>query len=404
MRVGLIMQGGAAWAGGAEYIRNLVLALGRLPAEERAQFELCLLSGQPLEGTLAAQLQPHLDRSCVLAADPAAPPLRQRARWRIDQHLRGRPNTRFAEVVARAQLDFLYPLTYDNQYNIGVALPIRRALGPCRWAGWIPDFQHRFMPQLFPLRELAKRDAGIATLVDDARTIALSSASAAADYRRFYPQAKARAEVLQFYTCPDAAWFEGDPVAVQKRFHLPERFLLVSNQFWQHKNHGIIFEALALLRQRGIRPEVVCTGHPYDFRDKDYFNSLLRQMHERGVASQIHVMGLIARVEQVQLMRRCIAVMQPSLFEGWSTVVEDARCLGKPVLMSDFPVHLEQNPRGGYFYPRHSAEALADALAEFWDRYSPGPHLHDEAEACAETAAATLGYARQFLHLARNAP
>ncbi len=404
LRIAIAMQGGTAWIGGTEYVKNLILACGRLPEEERADVELGLISSQPLDAGLAAQLAPHLQRQHVLARDLPAATLPSRVRWLIDRRLRGRPNARFGEFVAAQRFDFIYPLTYDNQYNIEVTLPIGEAFGACRWAGWIPDFQHRFMPQLFNAREIAKRDSGIAALVADAKTIVFSSESAAGDYRRFYPQAKAAAPVLRFYTLPNTAWLEGDPLAVQRQFHLPDRFFMASNQFWQHKNHGLLFRALGILRERGIRPEVVCTGHPYDFRDKDYFNSLLRQLHEEGVAGQVHVLGLIARAEQMQLMRRAVAVVQPSLFEGWSTVVEDARSLGKRIVMSDIDVHREQHPQGGAYYSRESTEGLAAILAEWWEQLTPGPDLEVEARALEEGTRAALNYARQFLQIARTAP
>jgi hypothetical protein len=51
--------------------------------------------------------------------------------------------------------------------------------------------------------------------------------------------------------------------------------------------------------------------------------------------------GLIERKEQIQLLRRCVAVVQPSLFEGWSTIIEDARIFGK---RTDVDIPQEQNP------------------------------------------------------------
>jgi glycosyltransferase involved in cell wall biosynthesis len=404
LRIAISMQGGTGWIGGTEYVKNLILACGRLPEEERADVELGLISSQPVEAGLSAQLAPHLERQYVLARDLAKATLPRRVRWLVDRRVLGRPNSRFGQFLAAQRFDFIYPLTYDNQYNIDVSLPIGDAFGACRWAGWIPDFQHRFMPQLFNPKEIAKRDAGIGALVADAKTIVFSSESAAGDYRRFYPQAKADARVLRFYTLPNTAWFEGDPIAVQHHFNLPDRFFMVSNQFWQHKNHGLLFRALGILRERGIRPEVVCTGHPYDFRDKEYFNSLLRLIHEQGVAAQVHVLGLIARSEQMQLMRRALAVVQPSLFEGWSTVIEDARSLGKRIVMSDIDVHREQNPKGGAYYARESAEGLADVLAQWWEQLTPGPDLAGEERAVEEGTKAAMNYARQFLQIARTAP
>jgi glycosyltransferase involved in cell wall biosynthesis len=401
-RIGVIMQGGAGWAGGSEYIRNLVLAFSQLPAGERMGIELCLISGAPLEPKLAQQLHPHLAHCYTLATDLPVATLPNRARWLVDRRLRGRPNTRFGEFVSTEGFDFLYPLTYDNQYNIGVALPLGKALKSCRWAGWIPDFQHRFMPELFNSAEIAKRDTGIGLLAREATTIVLSSESAAEDFRRFYPAAGARPQVLHFHTHPDSAWFEHDPAVVQQQFHLPAEFLLVSNQFWQHKNHRTLFAALALLRKREVKPALVCTGQTSDFRKKDYFNSLLRQVHESGIAAQVYLLGLIERSEQIQLMRRSLAVIQPSLFEGWSTVLEDARALGKRVIASDIAVHREQNLPGARYFSKDSPEALADAIAATLLECSAGPDLAREAGARAAAQSAILKYGRDFLEIVRD--
>ena len=89
-------------------------------------------------------------------------------------------------------------------------------------------------------------------------------------------------------------------------------------------------------------------------------------------------MGLVPKFDQIQLMRRSIAVVQPSLFEGWSTLVEDARLLGKPMILSNLPVHLEQNPPYSAFFEVNSPEDLAKLLGDFWQNYHPGPDLEKE--------------------------
>ena len=61
-------------------------------------------------------------------------------------------------------------------------------------------------------------------------------------------------------------------------------------------------------------------------------------------------------------MKKSYAIVQPSLFEGWSTVVEDAKCLNKFIFLSNLNVHLEQNPRNvSYFDPRDESD-LVDKL------------------------------------------
>jgi len=182
----------------------------------------------------------------------------------------------------------------------------------------------------------------------------------------------------------------------------PARFFLVCNQFWKHKNHQVVFEALRILRSRGVQPLVLCTGALEDYRGDEYVRSLRTLLAEPGLSEQVQLLGLVSRERLVSLMRRALAVIQPSLFEGWSTVVEDARMLGRPCLLSDLPVHREQDPPGARFFPPESAEALADLIADMWEHGTPGPDLAAEAAARETACAQQLAFGREFLALARG--
>ena len=59
------------------------------------------------------------------------------------------------------------------------------------------------------------------------------------------------------------------------------------------------------------------------------------------------------------------ALINPSLFEGWSTTVEEARAMGVPMLLSDFDVHLEQMGNHAIYFDRHAPQTLADRLQHF---------------------------------------
>jgi glycosyltransferase involved in cell wall biosynthesis len=391
------MQGGAAWVGGSEYIKNLIFALSSLPVAEQSRFELSLICGPSLDGATHSQVEQKLKRILYHTADAG---IATRLRWRLLSTLLGRRNPGFTESLRKWRIDFLYPITYDNRYNIGVSLPLGAKNFPCRWAAWVPDFQHKYMPQLFSEVEIARRDHNISLLAGEAAQVVLSSRSAEADWRKFYPESAARPSVLSFCTSPHDEWYEGDPKVACGKYHLPERFFLVSNQFWLHKNHLLVFEALEILAKRSVFPIVVCTGQPHDFRDKNYFNLVLQKVHELGIARQVFLLGLIPRGKQIQIMRRALAVIQPSQFEGWSTVVEDARVLGKPIILSDIAVHQEQNPPGSRFFESQSAASCAAVLEEAWDVLQPGPDSERERLARSAGKAALQSLAATFMETA----
>ena len=73
----------------------------------------------------------------------------------------------------------------------------------------------------------------------------------------------------------------------------------------------------------------------------------------------------------IALMRYSVAVINPSLFEGWSTTVEEAKSLGKSILLSDIPVHREQSPVRGHFFKANSAEQLAEEMMNTLVKFDP---------------------------------
>ena len=372
--IGLIALGGAGWMGGANYVRGLAAAIRATSPETRITF-FCP----------AHLLADWRDEEPVIT-------------FRTQRSLRARifdPMPDLSVALARAEVSFLYPVSYASDFFSDPPFWRSPLLGPRGWAGWVPDFQHRYLPGLFSERDIAWREERIALLARKAPRVVLSSQSAAADFRKFYPAHSDKARVLTFATPP----LEVRDVKIEVA-EVPERFLLVCNQFWKHKNHAVIFAALRILRSRGIRPAILCTGEIVDHRDPAYAAEIRTALDADGLGEQVKLLGLIARAQQVELMRRALAIVQPSLFEGWSTIVEDARALGRPCLLSNIEVHREQNPPGARFFDPHSPEALADLIAEAWADWPVGPDRALEEAAHVRAAARLREVGGRFLALA----
>jgi glycosyltransferase involved in cell wall biosynthesis len=90
----------------------------------------------------------------------------------------------------------------------------------------------------------------------------------------------------------------------------------------------------------------------------------MKHVQQAKVEDRFLTIGVIAYLEVLALMAGALAVINPSLFEGWSTTVEEAKSMGKVVLLSDIAVHREQAPERGCYFPPNSAEDLANLMAE----------------------------------------
>ena len=64
------------------------------------------------------------------------------------------------------------------------------------------------------------------------------------------------------------------------------------------------------------------------------------------------------------VMKNASFLIQPSLFEGWGTVLEDAKVLDKRVILSDISVHYEQKYEKCVLFRATDAEDLANRILE----------------------------------------
>ncbi len=265
----------------------------------------------------------------------------------------------------------------DAQFMLGNRSNAKRVPS----AIWIPDFQHLHYPNLFTKADLDFRMHHYPEVARKSRIVVLSSQSALEDLKQVAPDVMQKARILNFVAQVESAAYDDHSAAILEHFRLPRRFFFLPNQFWQHKNHRIVIQALALACQETPDITVVCTGSVYDHRNPMYFDAILSDIATLGLHSNMRLLGRVPRQEFYRLMRQSLAVIQPSLFEGWSTTVEEAKSLGKQIILSDIPVHREQNPPTGLFFDPHKPEQLAGLLIKMFQEKEGGPDFGLEQQA-----------------------
>jgi glycosyltransferase involved in cell wall biosynthesis len=85
-------------------------------------------------------------------------------------------------------------------------------------------------------------------------------------------------------------------------------------------------------------------------------------VQENNLNDVIRFLGFLDRREQLKLMKHAVAVIQPSLFEGWSTVIEDAMAMNQRVIASDLEVNKEQLMDNGLYFEKNNPNDLAEKL------------------------------------------
>lgn len=361
IRVGFVLANSASWVGGRIYLLNLIDTVMSLPDPGMTPVLILSTPGADVSGFEGIETI-----TTPLVGDGLAARLARRG----SETLLGR-NLLFDRFLCANRIDLL-----SHSGALGV-----RAKVPS--TPWLPDFQHVRMPGFFSDAEIAARDRAYGRMAAGATTVIVSSEDARADLARFAPAAAAKTRVLRFV----AGMVRSDDGRglpyLASRYGIAEDFFYLPNQFWKHKNHRLVIDALGLLATRGKAPLVVSTGKTEDRRNPRHFGDLMRHAAEAGVADRFKVLGLIPYEDLSVLMRNAVAVINPSRFEGWSTTVEEAKSTGKHVILSDIPVHREQDPERACYVAPGDPSKLAAAMAAVLSSWSP----REDAAAMAAAAA-----------------
>lgn len=382
-RIGIVEADVDGWIGGAHYTRMLAQFLG----------EACRADGTDVV-VLCRDTNSRLPADKLPARVIPLTPTPDLPGKGLLNRLLGLPHTStLLETARQHQVSVLLPL-----------LSVPEGAAGLKTIGWIPDFQHVHLPEYFSEADCRARDERFRQVAERADIVMLTSEHAREHFVAFAPEHAHKARVASFPSLLVSEAINGDPASTVQKFKLPRKFALVANQFWLHKNHQAVVEAVSHLRRKDIRVPVVMTGLPADYRDPDNqaFSQMLQAIAQAGLGDQITVLGLVSDADLVDLMRTAAVIIQPSRFEGWSTVVQNAKALGRPLICSDIPTHREQAPDALGFFPCDRADTLAELLGTHWSSLRPGPDPLREQQALAAERVFASRYGKMLLKLCQE--
>ena len=392
LRIAFTNLDSTQWTAGSQYLKNLFIALKSLDSSCRP--EIVLVVPYQSKSESYNNLSDYIDQ--VLYVPPEVPPsipnFWQRQTMRIQRWLDiwQEPESILNSYLREHQVDSLFSVT---EFGSRFSVPL---------LSWITDFQHLHLPEMFSPEEIQGRQQLFSQIVTSAERIILSSQNALQDFKNFAPQAVSKTQVVSFVAQVPADIYDLDPAWVCEYYHLPNRFVYLPNQFWKHKNHNIVIQALTLIKAQHPEIIVVCTGNTNEYRHPLYFAEILAMISRLGLRDNLIILGLVPHAHLYQLMRQSLAVLQPSLFEGWSTTVEEAKSVGKCMILSDLTVHREQNPSHAIYFNPHEPQALADALVRVFDENKPGPDYDLEKLAREQLPRRTQEFGRAFVMLVQE--
>lgn len=266
-----------------------------------------------------------------------------------------RKNISLLLIGLRYNCKFIYPNSNSKWRKIGVT-PI----------DWIPDFQHCVLPSYFSDSEVKKLKNQNLESITSNNPLILSSKTALYDLKKYYP-----GKYNNIYVFPFVSYIEknindinNENDILNKYSLYRKKYVCIMNQFWKHKNHIVVLKAIEnyLEKYPDTSVQFVFTGKLEDYRNPNYISELKSLFESPLLLNNVSLLGFVSREDQIIIMKNSEFIIQPSLFEGWGTVVEDAKVLDKTILLSDIPVHHEQKNDKCILFNPYDENELADLI------------------------------------------
>jgi len=388
-KVALLTVGDEAWIGGIQYITNILHGLNEAGDQQQLEVYIFKHAGQKLYN-----LEDFTKiRIKVLEVEEALPPfsLINRIYWLLQRKLQGRIYPRLENYLVSHRFYYVYPATLSD------------CGGRLNAGSWIADFQYHNFPDGHSKETTVEAERQISFIARKMPKVVLSSKWCESDCYKLFPETKGKAYAMPFtvYINERLLGFR-DFDNIRLKYGIQGPFLMVSNLFGAIKNHKTLFAALGILKKKGLVIQLVCTGNLVNYAKMEFTNEILQMITKEGIRHQLYLLGLIPREDQVALYRMSMAMVQPSIHEGWSTCVEEAKALGKTLILSDIDVHKEQYPDNPHFFEALNPEDLARKIEQVYSTESGKqfPDLEREGNAFAAYREKVKEFGRHFLEIA----
>ena len=144
---------------------------------------------------------------------------------------------------------------------------------------------------------------------------------------------------------------------VRKKFNINNKFYLYPAQFWEHKNHNIILEAVKKLNKKNKSINFIFCG-----KDKGCLNITLKKISEYNIEKNIKVIGYIKDNELHHLYKMSEGLVMPSYFGPTNIPPVEAWFFNIPVVYSS--VNASHGLDAAVYFNPNSSSQLIKCLSK----------------------------------------
>ena len=160
---------------------------------------------------------------------------------------------------------------------------------------------------------------------------------------------------LPFVVPPHIAMLQEEPIEV------PDKYIFYPAQFWKHKNHLHLIQAIKLLQTEIADIHLVLVGS-----EKNALREVKKYISDNGLENNITMKGFVNDGNITYLYRHAVGMIMPSYFGPTNIPPLEAMALGCPAAVSNKYAMPEQVGDAGLLFDPDDPKEMAACIKAMW--------------------------------------
>lgn len=346
-RVGLYLGFPPHGGGAFQYAQSILAATLSLPS---AEYDVVVAHAHPAWLPL---LRPHAARATLLSVptDRLEPAfyflLRQ-----------GLPTALWRAAARHLHAGTRKLLAQDCDLWICPAQDVLTYALPARTMGVIHDLMHRYerhFPEVSRRGLFGRRERHYRNICSAAAAILVDSSVGKSHVMEAYGVDPGRIHVLP-YTAPPYMR-NAEPADFESRYQLPASFVFYPAQFWEHKNHVRLLQALSVAHEAVPDLHLVLAGSR-----KNAHGKVMQAIEGLHLQHRVRMVGYVPDEDMPGFYRRARGLVMPTFFGPTNIPPLEAMAAGCPMAVSDIYAMPEQVGDAALLFDPHSVDDIARAI------------------------------------------
>jgi len=160
---------------------------------------------------------------------------------------------------------------------------------------------------------------------------------------------------------PPLYLLDAKDIDVKTKYNLPEKYIFYPAQFWEHKNHVNLLEALKILKDKSLDVNLVLVGSK-----KNNYEKILQKINELKLSNNIFILGYVSNDDMASLYKNAVATTFVSLIGPTNIPPMEALTLGSPLICSNAYAMPEQVGDAALHIDPKSPQDIADKISRIY--------------------------------------